>query len=183
MAAVETLLTAEEFGQLPDNGQRTELVRGRIVPLNMPYPRHGQICSNTVYLLRSYLENDDLGIVVCNDSGVITERDPDSVRGMDVAFYSYRRVPKGPLPRRYLDVSPEAIFEARSPGDRWSEILVKVGEYLKANVLVVVVLDQQTESAHVYRAEQAPEVLTADQELTLPDILGGFRAPVRRFFE
>ena len=36
MATVETLLTAEEFGQMPDDGRRTELVRGRIVELPPP---------------------------------------------------------------------------------------------------------------------------------------------------
>lgn len=182
MATVETLLTAEEYGRLPDNGQRTELVRGRIVALNMPYPRHGQICSNTVYLLRTYLDTDDRGTVVCNDSGVITERDPDSVRGMDVGFYSYQRVPKGPLPRRYLDVSPDVVFEARSPGDRWPEIHTKIGEYQRANVLAVVVLDQQTESATVFRPDDPPLVLQSEQELILPEI-GQFRVLVKRFFE
>ena len=31
MVTIDTLLTAEEYGRLPDNGRPTELVRGRIV--------------------------------------------------------------------------------------------------------------------------------------------------------
>src|SRR5262249_24724663 len=107
MATAEALITAEEYRRLPDNGQPTELVRGRIVPLNMPTPRHGHICAETVYHLRRFLEDQDLGRVVSNDSGIVTERDPDTVRGADVAFYSYARVPKGPWPKGYLGVVPE----------------------------------------------------------------------------
>jgi Uma2 family endonuclease len=130
----EGLLTAEEYERLPANGQPTELVRGRIVPLNMPYPRHGEICVQAAYLLRRYLEDKDLGRVVGNDSGVITAHGPDTVRGMDVGFYSYSRVPRGPLPRGYLPVVPELVFEVRLPTNRWSRILAKVGEYLEAGV-------------------------------------------------
>jgi Uma2 family endonuclease len=181
--AIEPLLTAEEYGQLADNGQRTELLRGRIMPLNMPYPRHGEICANTAYLVRRYLDDHDNGRVVTNDSGVVTERNPDTVRGADVAFYSYQRVPKGPLPRRYLDVSPDVIFEVRSPADTWPEIFFKVGEYLRAQVKVVCVLDEVSETITVCRENQPPQVLKADDELTLPDLLPGFRVQVRSFFE
>ena len=39
------LLTAEEFAQRPDPGYPEELVRGRIVPMPISRPRHGEICS------------------------------------------------------------------------------------------------------------------------------------------
>jgi Uma2 family endonuclease len=183
MATAEALLTAEEYRLLPDNGQSTELVRGRVVPLNLPAPRHGQICVKAVRILGSFLDANDLGHLVSNDSGVITERDPDTVRGGDVAFYGYARVPRGPLPQGYLDVVPELVFEVRSPTDRWGQILAKVGEYLEAGVTLVCVLDQMTSSAHVYRGDQPVQVFTADQELVVPEVLPGFRAVVGRFFE
>lgn len=180
----ERLLTAEEYFLLPDNGQPTELVRGRIVPLNMPYPRHGQICVKVIRLLGRYLDDHDIGQLIGNDSGVVTERGPDTVRGGDVEFYSYDRVPRGPLPRGYLPVVPELVFEVRSPGDRWGRIITKVGEYLEAGVTLVCVLDEQTETARVYRQAEPPEqIFAADQELTLPEVLPDFRVPVRRFFE
>jgi Uma2 family endonuclease len=179
----ERLLTAEEYEQLPDNGQPTELVRGRVVTLNMPAPRHGEICVKIIRILGRFLDDHDIGRLVSNDSGVITERGPDTVRGGDVEFYSYDRVPRGPLPRGYLPVVPEIVFEVRSPGDRWSRILTKVGEYLEAGVTLVCVLDEQTETARVYRQEEPDQILSAEQELTLPEILPDFRVPVRRFFE
>jgi Uma2 family endonuclease len=183
MATVETLLTAEEYRLLPDNGHPTELVRGRIVNLNIPTPRHGYHCNTIGRLLGNFVEENDLGRVMNNDSAVVTEHGPDTVRGPDVSFYSYSRLPKGPLPEGYVDVAPEVVFEVRSPTDRWKKIFAKVAEYLNADVLVVCVLDPQTETLTVYQADELPHVLTADEELALPAPLEGFRVTVRRFLE
>jgi Uma2 family endonuclease len=183
MATVETLLTAEEYLRLPDNGQPTELVRGRVITLNMPAPRHGYYCSKIDRILGNFADEHDAGRVMSNDSGVVTEHDPDTVRGADVAFYSYNRLPRGPLPEGYLDVAPEVVFEIRSPTDRWPRIHRKVGEYLEAGVLVVCVHDVQTRTVTVFRPEQPPQRLTEDDELTLPELHPDFRVPVRRLFE
>lgn len=184
MATVEAaLITAQEYARMPDNGERTELIRGRIIAMNTPAPRHGQICAKIVRLVGDYADKHDLGHVVSNDSGVVTEQDPDTVRGGDVAFYSYKKVPKGPLPEGYLPVVPDLIFEVRSPDDRWSKILTKVAEYLNAGVAVVCVLDPATQAIHVYDADQPEQIFEAGDDLVLPKVLGDFRVQVRRFFE
>jgi Uma2 family endonuclease len=181
---ITRLLTAEEFTELPDDGVKKELIRGVPVPLNIPFPRHGEIYSNVNYLLRRFLEDHPIGRVVSNDSGIVTTRGPDSVRGADVAFYSFQRVPPRPLPRRgYLSVLPEVVFELRSASDRWSQIHAKVAEYLTAGVDAVVVLDEQTERVWVYRDTENPVEVSPEQELVLPAPLDGWRVPVRRFFE
>ena len=181
--ATETLLTAEQFRLLPDNGRPHELVRGRVVEMNVPVPRHGILCANVVWELSSFVRPRDTGRVLSNDSGVITEHEPDTVRGPDVSYYSYSRLAKGPTPQGYLDVVPELVFEVRSHTDRLSRMYTKVGEYLDAGVAVVCLLDEQTETLTVYRPEEIQRVLEADDELTLPDIFGpDFRVPVSRFF-
>jgi Uma2 family endonuclease len=179
---IPALITAKEFAKLPDNRRKLELVRGRIVPVNMPTPRHGEICVNTIRIVGNFLEHDRRGRLVSNDAGILTEQDPDTVRGADIASYSFERVPEGPLPDHYLDVPPEVVFEVKSQGDRWRQIHIKVAEYLRAGVTYVCVLDEQTMTAHIFHSDQAPRILTADQELHLPEVLGDFRAFVRRFF-
>jgi Uma2 family endonuclease len=121
--------------------------------------------------------------VVGNDGGVVTEHDPDTVRGADVSYYSHARYPKGPLPRGYLDLPPEAAFEVLSPSDRWSEVLEKVAEYLRAGVSVVCVLDPDESEVHLYRADKPPRMLTADDELLLPEVHAEFRVRIAEFFE
>src|SRR5262245_10762055 len=144
MATTERLITAEELARMPDNDRPMELVRGRIVEMNQPRPRHGQICAKVCHILGIHVDRYDLGHVLTNDSGVITERNPDTVRGADVSFYGYEKVPKGPLPaREYLSVPPDLVFEIRSPDDRRSKLLTKVAEYLNVGVAVVCVLDDE----------------------------------------
>lgn len=180
---LQRLLSAAEYAQLPDRGIPTELVRGRVVDMNVPAPRHGEICANITSLINPYVRGKGMGRIVSNDGGILTERDPDTVRGGDVAFYSYNRVPQGPLPAGYLDVVPELVFEVRSPSERWPRLITKAGEYLEAGVTVVCLLDQVSETVQVYRADELPQTLHADDELHLPDILGDLHVAVGRFFE
>ncbi|HEX5273478.1 MAG TPA: Uma2 family endonuclease [Gemmataceae bacterium] len=182
-APAQPLLTAEEFEKLPDDGIPRELVRGKVVEMNVPAPRHGEICINIALLIGPAVRQRAMGRLVSNDSGVITERGPDTVRGPDIAYFSYKRVPQGPLPPGYLDVAPELVFEVRSPTDRWPRLIAKAAEYLEAGVSVVCLLDQVSETVQVYRADELPRTLHGDDELHLPDVLGDLRVTVRQFFE
>jgi Uma2 family endonuclease len=183
MATAEALMTARQFAKRPDPGHPEELVRGRIVAMPPPDRRHGKVCLKAGRILDTFSEEHDAGHVMCNDSGVITERNPDTVRGADVAYYSYARLPKGPLKPGYGPEVPELIIEVRSAGDSWRKILRKVSEYLDSGVLTVVVLDPETRKAHVYSAEAEPMVLGPEDELTFPGLLEGFRVAVHRFFD
>jgi Uma2 family endonuclease len=183
MATVEALMTAEEFGQRPDSGHPEELVQGKVVEMTPPDRRHGYVCYKACRILGSWVDEHDLGRVLSNDSGVITERDPDTVRGADVAYYSYARLSREPLSSGYGPEVPELVVEVRSTHDRWRNVLEKVIEYLDAGVLVVVVLDPESRSAHVYRDVEEPMKLGPDEELTFPGLLEGFSARVGRFFE
>jgi Uma2 family endonuclease len=182
IAAEPPLLTVAEFARRPDPGHLEELVRGKVVPYPFPGPRHGELCSNVVLLMGRFLDLQDLGHL-CNGTGVIMERDPDTVRGADVTFYSYRRVPPGPLPWDYGIEPPELVVEVRSPSDRWPKLLARVAEYLDAGVLAVIVLDDDSRTAFVSMPDTAPQLLGPDDELTISSILPGFAVPVRRFFE
>jgi Uma2 family endonuclease len=179
----QVLYTAEEFGRLPDLGYPKELVRGKIVRMPPPGSRHGQVCRRTVRIVGNYADNHDLGYVLSNGWEVITERGPDTVRRVDVCFYGYERVPKGLLPTGYLDVAPDLVFEVLSPEDRWRNVLGKVTEYLNADVRVVVVFDPERRTLHLFEDDGPIRILTDQDELTLPSVLGEFRVLVSRFFD
>ena len=50
------LLTAEEYGRLPDDGRLTDLVRGRIVEMNWPFTSHGYYVARISQLLTRFVE-------------------------------------------------------------------------------------------------------------------------------
>ena len=107
------LLTAEEYGRLEDEGRLTELVRGRVVEMNRPFTSHGYLMISIGSLLMQFVKQHGLGRVVGGDAGLVTQRDPDTVRGPDLAFYSYQRIPFGSLPDGYWPASPELVIEIR----------------------------------------------------------------------
>jgi Uma2 family endonuclease len=178
----QSILTAESYANQPDDDTRSELVRGRIVQMKWPDARYGQICGTTLFILGEFGESARCGHFV-GRSGVITERNLDTVRGADFSYYSFSKFPRGPLPWRYLSVAPDLVFQVRCPDDRWGTILLNVSEYLEVGVKVVCVLDDDPPRVYLYTADQPVRILEADHELELPDVLPGFRVKVRRFFE
>lgn len=182
MSTAQQLLTAEEYFHRTEKPKYSELVRGVILPMTPPGFRHGVICGQTSYLLKRYLEDRPVGRVLSNDCGVITQRDPDTVRGGDITFYSFERIPEDETPIGYPNASPNVVFEIRSPNDRWSEIHEKIAEYLRAGVELVCVLVPETESAHLFYPDRPGEIRHGEEELTLPAPLNEFHQSVSEFF-
>lgn len=182
MSIAESLITAAEFAEMPNPGYPQELVRGVIVNMTPPKFRHGKVCNRIAYLLTGFVDGHQLGHVVGNDSGVITEQDPDTVRGPDVYFVSYAKVPLDANPE-YLTVAPDAVFEVLSPSDRWSEVLKKVAEYLLCGVPAVYVLDPELSRIHCYYPNHPEEILERPQQLKGVGPLENFLVPVAKFFE
>lgn len=179
----EKLITAEEYAELADTSRCTELVRGRIVEMTPPRPRHGRTCVRISTLLQVFVEAHGLGQVFGNDTGVITERGPDTVRGADVSYYSFSRFPADVTLDDYPPGPPELVVEVKSPTDRWSEIAVKVAEYLNVGVDVVCILDPADRTAVIHGSDAPPRTLSADETLEFPTILPGFNVPARKLFE
>ena len=183
-AAQPALLTAEEFIGLPHDGLPRELVRGRIVVENaMPGSRHGYICLKVGRIVGNFAEEQDIGRAMSNDTFIVTKRGPDTVRGSDICYYSFSRLPKGQLPEGAADQPPELVFEVRSPSDRWVNVMLKMAEYLEAGVSVVCIVDPKEQTISVYRPDESAKILSVESTLTLSDILPGFSVPVRKFFE
>ena len=143
---------------------------------------HGYWCTQIIGILREFVKAHKLGRVAGNDAGVQIGADPDTVRGADVAFYNYDRVPRGPLPNGYWP-APELAVEVRSTDDRWKTLVKKAGEYLEAGVLNVVIVEPAKQTVHVYSPDRETEILKLDDVLTLPESLPGFSVPVREIFE
>ena len=94
----QRLITAEEFLRMPDppDGSRQELVRG-VIETRPPLDIHHRVyCARLRRRLGNFVEETNAGHLASNDSGFITERDPDTVRGPDLAFWSRERLPQLP---------------------------------------------------------------------------------------
>jgi len=179
--APPALLTAEEFFEIYA-GEHYELVRGHAQEVPVPSARHGGIAVRAIRYLDRFVDDNKLGRICGNDSSIVLRRSPDTVRGPDVCYFSYTRMPLGPAPEGVCNIVPELTVEVRSPSNTWSDIFGKVGEYLKAGVVVVLVLDSETGIASPYR-QSGQQVFVKTDTLALPDVLPGFGVPVASFFE
>lgn len=134
LEATTATITGDELFALGDIGP-AELIDGRIIPMSPTGGEHGRLESELAALLREHVRQRRLGWVLAGEAGIYTRRNPDRVRGMDVAFISAARLPR--LPAGFLTVAPELVVEIVSPTDRWSDVQAKVEEYLAIGVDVV----------------------------------------------
>jgi Uma2 family endonuclease len=181
--AAQKLITAEEFSLMPDpaDGSQQELVRGVILTMPPPGGMHGLSCSRTFRLLDRFVEGPKLGTVLANDTGFITERDPDTVRGADISYWSRERLPI--VPAGYIEVVPDLAVEVVSPNDHYSRVQKKVRHYLARGVRLIWVVDPEDRSVTVYRSGQQATILGETDTLSGEDVLPGFSCRVADLFE
>jgi len=176
------LITIEEFEKIPDppDGSRLELVRGEVVAMPSPKAKHGIICSEIARVLANFVKPARLGWVTTNDTGVILERDPDTLRGPDVAFWSIIRQPT--LPADYFEIPPDIAVEVLSPDDRRKEVREKIKEYLAHGVKLVWLVDPETRTVTVYQGSLRGTELDESDTLTGGDMLPSFSYKVSDLF-
>jgi Uma2 family endonuclease len=175
-------MTAEQFMELLTEGCH-ELVRGEVIDVSPGNFIHGIVCSRIDRRLGVYGEESGFGYTVSNDTAVVTERGPDTVRGADVAFYSNARLPRSAAASSLPAVPPDLAVEVYSPSNRRAEILTKVGEYLNAGVLMVWVVYPVQRIIVIYRPVDSIPLVLTDQDVieNLPE-LPGFRCTVADIF-
>lgn len=113
------------------------------------------------------------GAVFVGDTGFTLARNPDTVRGPDIAFIRTERLPQ-PIPSTFLDFAPDLVVEILSPDDRPGAILAKVGDWLDAGARLVWVVDPERRVARVYRQDGTEDVISGDGALLGEDVLPGF---------
>ena len=177
-----TLLRAEEFARVADVLGPCELVNGEIIPMSPSGLRHSEITSRACFLLESHNRLHRLGRMLTGEAGFIVRRGPDTVRGADVAFISYRRLPKDTQITGFLEVPAELIIEVLSDDTSWAEMEKKIGEYHAAGVDLVWVLDPRTLTLQVCERGASPVLLREADIATADPHVPEFSCRVADFF-
>jgi Uma2 family endonuclease len=182
--ATTKLLTAEEFAKLPSpaDGSKQELVRGEVVTMPPPSFLHAIVQLNVATALKTFARQQKLGRVAV-ESGVVTDTGPDTVRGPDVAYWSFERLPADHVPVVYANVAPDLCVEVKSPSNTEQRTTKKVGEYFACGARMVWVVDPEERTATIYRKPGDGRVLWEDATITGEDVLPGFSCPLSEFFQ
>lgn len=183
-ATAPPLLTAAEFAARPEpaDGSKEELVKGVVVTMPPPSFSHGFVQLNVGAILREFARRTKLGRAT-TESGLVTDTGPDTVRGPDVAFWSYDRVPAGHVPVVYANVAADLVAEVVSPSNTRKQLAAKLREYFATGVRMVWVIDPDDRTVTVYTKPGEGKILWDDATLTGGDVLPGFACPVAELFD
>ena len=176
------LVTADELLKLDAQGFYGELIRGVLCEMPPPGNEHGQICLRLGSLIWQFVDIQQLGTATSNDSGIRLERDPDTVRGPDLAFFSKERLSPEIRLTGYSDVLPDLLVEVKSPHDSRDDIHDKALMWLSYGVRLVWVVLPDTRTVDVYRSTRDISTVAGNGELTGGDVLPGFRCDLDQVF-
>jgi Uma2 family endonuclease len=177
MTAAQKLMSAEELARTSVPGKVVELVRGHLVVREPPGTRHGAVAARLTIRLGAFVEQERLGLVFAQDTGFKIERDPDTVRGPDLAFVSRERLERIPEVG-YAELAPDLVVEVLSPNDRPGEVLAKIGDFLAAGTRLAWLVDRRRCEARIFRSDGSVAVIGEDGALDGEDVVPGFSCPL-----
>ena len=186
MATIKTrtaLLTAEDLLRLDSEGVRGELIRGVLHETTPTGQQHGWMVMKLGALLMHFILPRALGTLVGSDSGVLLERDPDTVREPDIAFTSAERLPINADIDGYSEVAPDLVVEVVSPSDQPRAVADKAAMWLSHGVRLVWVVRPANRTIEVHRPAADMRMLSESDMLDGLDVLPGFTCPISAVFD
>ena len=179
----QKLLTADDLLRLDSQGVRGELIRGVLCETMSAGYEHGKIAINLAILLGIFIKPRKLGSLIGSDSGVWLERDPDTVREPDLAYFSAEKMPLEVQVTGYAQVVPDLVVEVRSPSDSRRGVNDKALMWLRYGVRLVWAVYPDTRTVEVHREGHKVIVLTEADTLDGLDVLPGFTGAVSEIFD
>jgi Uma2 family endonuclease len=178
-------MTARDFFEWvgrPENvGKRWELVRGQ--PAELPPWPDGFDAAHLriVDILSRYVIARGLGSVAFLSDGLITARDPDTVRCPAVMVFLTPTC-RDDFPPRFTTAVPQLVVELHPPGESYSRIMRRMIDYVQFGVPLIWGVEPDDRGVSTYQPKRPPHVPDDDDELTGFPSLPDFVCKVRDLF-
>lgn len=157
-----------------------ELVDGTLVEKAMGW-RESLLAGVLLHWLHHFLDQNNFGVATGPDG--MTRLFGDTVRGPDVAFYKWDRIPGGRLPDVAVpDLVPNFVAEILSVGNTYGEMSRKRREYFHAGVELLWMVDPRERTVAIYRSSSDVEVAEEGTVLTGDPVLPGWSVDTGRLF-
>jgi Uma2 family endonuclease len=183
--ATSSKMTAEDFliwGSRPENvGRRCELENGEIIDVPPPKHPHGIYCWLVIKILTEYIVRRGAGYMCTNDTGMIVQRNPDTVRGADAILFLQTKSDEQISPG-YIEDIPNLVVEVLSPDDRPGKTNRRIEQYLRRGIPLVWLIDPEERVVTVYRPNEFHKVLDESENLTGNGVLPDFSCRVSDLF-
>lgn len=172
--------TIADLLQVNQSGSHCELIDGILVEKVRGWSE-SLIAGVLIELLRQFLRKHNLGLISGPDGCM--EILPALVRGPDVAFVSWNRLPDGKIPTTPVpQIVPDLAIEVLSTGNTFMEMSRKRHEYFHAGVRLVWMVDPRERTVAVYTSASEYQILDESQMLTGHDVLPGLEIPLADVF-
>lgn len=163
-----------------EDGRLYELVDNTLVEKAMGW-QESLIAMVLVQWLRNFLDIHNLGVVTGPDG--MTRLFGDTVRGPDVAFVSWSRIPGGRLPCDPVpDLVPDFVIEVLSQGNTRAEMARKRREYFQAGVRLVWMIDLRRRTVAVFTAAESVSIAKEFERIDGGNVLPGWVIDLDKLF-
>ncbi|MGH7574233.1 MAG: Uma2 family endonuclease [Longimicrobiales bacterium] len=170
---------------LPNGVIGYEFVDGQPVPVMSASRIHSRLMAKMTYLLERHTVEHELSGEVHTDAGFVLglRRDPERMRGPDVAYIERAKVEANPDPERLMRCAPDLAIEidltsAKKPGGKQ-----RIAEYLDAGTRLVWAIDPHTRTATVHRPDGSADVVHEHEMLDADDVVPGFQLRLEDLFD
>ena len=172
--------TVDDLLRVNSQGGMCELVDGALVEKAMGW-RESLIAIALGSIIRDFVLARNLGLVSGPDGFIRILR--TQVRGPDLAFISWDRLPGGKVPEeRVPELVPDLAIEVLSEGNTYAEMARKRREYFHAGVRQVWMIDIEERTVAVYSDITKHELFEETQSLSGGDILPGLEISLTALF-
>ncbi len=172
--------TIDDVVRINNQGGMCELVDATLVEKAMGW-RESLLAVALSRLLSEFVSNNNLGLVSGADGFMRILR--SQVRGPDVAFVSWERLPDGKVPDVAVpEIVPDLAIEVLSEGNTYAEMARKRREYFHAGVKQVWMVDPRERTVAVYTDIMRYELLNEDAYLSGGDVLPGLAISLAQVF-
>jgi Uma2 family endonuclease len=179
----ENVKSADQLYELPDDGNRYELIKGDLIMMSPAGSEHGWIAGRIFVRLATHVENLDLGRAYAAETGFKISESPDTVRAPDACFVSHERLNTVVETRSYLPLAPDLVVEVVSPNDTSTDVEAKAEQWLEAGSRVVLVADPGNQTLRVYKSKAQIEVFHSGEEFSSGDVCDDWKISVNEIFD
>ena len=140
------VLTYEDYADLPNDGNRYEILEGELAVTPAPNTKHQTASGNLFFLLTQHIREKDLGKLFHAPVDLILES--ASVLQPDLLFVSKAR--QSIITERAIEGAPDLVVEILSPTTSRSDRVTKAQIYARHKVAAYWIVDPEQEAVEIY---------------------------------
>ncbi|MFQ5794295.1 MAG: Uma2 family endonuclease [Candidatus Bipolaricaulia bacterium] len=177
--------TYQDYKSLPESeAERYELLEGELVMVPSPSFEHQRISGNLEFLLRNFVQQNDLGIVLDAPFDVhFIEEGEDKVAQPDILYVSKER--SHVITEEEIRGAPDLVVEILSPGTAERDRGYKKTLYARHGVVEYWLVDPEAKTVEVFaQGEQGFETVRVYQrsEVLNSPLLKGLEIDLQEVF-